>query len=289
MIVKKMFARPSLVAGSAIVLAFLVVAIAAPIIAPPEGESPYLIPRDGLSPIPRPPGPDHPLGTMEGQGDVFYGLIWGTRLAFWVGLTITLGRVLIGVPLGLLSGYYGGLVDAFIMRITDAFMAFPIMVAAVVMLATVGRVERVATLTLILFGWMAYARLVRGNVLSEREKEYVQAARSTGAKNLRIVLRHLLPNATHGLFVLVASDVGAMVALVAVFHFMGFTGFFAGQVATDWGQMLSYSRNWIVGLPANAFEYWHTFIPASAAIVLFSAGWNLIGDGLRDVFDPYLR
>ncbi len=285
----KIVTRPALVAGSLIVLAFLIVAVAAPVIASPQGESPYIVPRDGVSPIPRPPNPGHPLGTMDGQGDVFYALVWGTRAAFRAGLTITLGRVLIGVLLGLLAGYYGGLVDALIMRLTDAFMAFPLMAVAMVMLAVVGRVERVVTVTLILFGWMSYARLMRGNVLSEREKEYVEAARSTGAPNRRIIFRHLLPNATHGLFVLIASDVGAMVALVAVFSFMGFIGSPTGQIEADWGQVLSRARNWIIGLPANAFAYWHTYIPASTALVLFSIGWNLIGDGLRDVLDPRRR
>jgi peptide/nickel transport system permease protein len=289
MVAKKIFARPALIAGVLIVLAFLVVAVAAPVIAPPQGESPYLVPKDGRSPIPKPPSPAHPLGTMEGQGDVFYGLIWGTRAAFRLGLLITLGRVLIGVPLGLVSGYYGRLVDATIMRMTDAFMSFPIMAVAMVMLAVIDRTEQIVVVTLILFGWMSYARLIRGNVLSEREKEYVQAAISTGANGRRIILRHLLPNSTHGLFVLVASDVGAMVVLVSVFNFMGLIGPPIGQVAADWGHMLSFSRNWIIGSPANAFAYWHTYIPASAAIVLFSIGWNLIGDGLRDVFDPYLR
>jgi peptide/nickel transport system permease protein len=155
MIMTKIAARPSLVAGSLIVLAFLAVAVTAPIIAPPQGESPYIVPRDGLSPIPRPPGPGHALGTMDGQGDVFYALVWGTRAAFRAGLIITLGRVLIGVLLGLIAGYYGGLVDALIMRLTDAFMAFPLMAVAMVMLAVVGMVERVVMVTLVLFGWMS--------------------------------------------------------------------------------------------------------------------------------------
>lgn len=291
--------KPGLAVGSLIVLAFVVIAMAAPLIVPPEGESPYLLPKDGSGLLPKPPRPGHPLGTMASQYDVFYGLVWGTRVAFRISLFITLGRALIGLLLGLISGYYGRLLDVIIMRITDAFMAFPIVaVAMVVMIVFKGmqhtyrRViapDEIAphiVLTLVLFGWMPYARLMRGNILAERNKEYVQAALSVGAPNRRILFRHLLPNVTRGLFVLIASDIGAMVAMMAVFAFIGLTD--AVGVA-DWGQMLSFSRDWIIGTPSNAFEYWYTYLPPSLAIVLFSGGWNLIGDGLRDALDPKMR
>lgn len=301
--IKRMLSNAELTVGSLIVLAFVVIAIAAPWIAPPEGDSPYLLPRDGMGSLPKSPCPGHPLGTMEGQYDIFYGLVWGTRMAFMVGLLITLSRTLIGVLLGLVSGYYGGLLDALFMRITDAFMAFPPMAVAVLMSAFFGgvglsslyrartimggRMEQIIILTLILFGWMQYARLIRGNVLAERDKEYVQAATSIGASSRRILFRHLLPNVTHGLFVLTASDIGAMVGLVAAFYFIGLTG--GSEPRADWGEMLSIARNWIIGTPGNAFKYWYTYLPVSLAIVLFVMGWNLVGDGLRDVLDPRLR
>jgi peptide/nickel transport system permease protein len=298
--------RASLALGILLVLAFAAVALAAPLLAPPQNEDPYVIPRDGFSTVPKPPRPGHPLGTLEGQSDIFYGLVWGTRIAFRLGLIITVGRALIGVLLGLISGYYGGLTDATLMRFTDAFLAFPLMAAAMVMLVIFGdilnalpsggrllmssRIEMVLIVSLILFGWMAYARLIRGNVLAEREKEYVQAAHAVGAKNGRIMLRHLLPNVTHGLFVLLASDVGAMVVFVAAFSFMGFGATSQSELRADWGQMLSLARNWIIGgSPGNPFEFWYTYVPVSAAIVLFSIGWNLVGDGLRDALDPRLR
>ncbi len=238
---------------------------------------------------------------------MYYGLVWGTRAAFRLGLIITLGRAVIGILLGLVSGYYAGLTDSFLMRFTDAFLAFPIIAVVMVTVALFGhellempdgarrpfpngpRTELVIILTLIVFGWMAYARLVRGNILSEREKEYMQAAKSVGVTNRRMLFRHLLPNSTHGLPVLIASDIGMMVVWMAAFNFMGLIRGQRSMMVADWGQMLSFARNWIVGTPANAFAYWHTFIPVSLAIVLFSVGWNLIGDGLRDVFDPRLR
>lgn len=294
-IIQLILSKPEFAVGSLIVLAFAVVALAAPVIAPPEREDAYIIPADGVGIVPQPPSPDHPLGTMRDQHDVLYGLVWGARVAFKVGLSIALGRALLGVVLGLISGYYGRLLDAIIMRVTDAFLAFPIMAAVLVMLTFFGGgwwgiqrggVNRIIVLALILFGWMQYARLVRGNVLVEREKEYVQAAISIGARSRRILLRHVLPNAYQGLFVLMASDIGAVVVLAAMFSFIGFSG---REALADWGQMLNLSRDWIVGSPVNAFEFWYTYILPSMAIVLFSMGWNLVGDGLRDVLDPRLR
>jgi peptide/nickel transport system permease protein len=286
--------RPGLLSGIVLVLAFVAVALAAPVIAPPEGKNPYTMPRASYSTQPEPPRPGHPLGTTESSFDVFYGLVWGTHIALRVGISVTVGRVIIGVVLGLVSGYYGGWLDAVIMRITDAFMAFPVVPAALVLLVLLaptrlGRVgagsgvNSIIVISLILFGWMQYSRLVRGNVLVERAKQYVEAAVATGARGSHIIWRHILPNVPQGVFVLVASDVGAMVVLAAVFTFLGLSG---SSGLADWGWLLYTSRNWIIGTPSNAFQYWYTYLPPIAAILLFSAGWNLVGDGLRDVLDP---
>lgn len=292
--IKRIISSRKLVVGALIVLVFVAVAVAAPEIAPPEGDDPYVIPRDGFAAMPKPPGPGHPLGTLQDQYDLFYGLVWGTRVALRVGVTITLGRVLIGILVGVVSGYYGGWPDALIMRVTDAFMSFPIVAAVLVMLTVsvdywqlrLGEGDRAIALALVLFGWMQYARLVRGNVLVERSKEYVTAAVSVGARDRRIIFRHVLPNATRGLFVLAASDVGAMVVTVAALTFIGLTG---EEPTADWGAILKYTRNWIIATPTHAFDFWYTYMPISVAIITFSIGWSLIGDGLRDVFDPRWR
>lgn len=300
---RRLFYHPEINVGVLIIAVYVGVAIAAPWIAPPESDFPFLIPRgEGFSQVPEPPSPQHPLGTMPGQHDVLYGLVWGTRMAFIMGVVITSGRMLIGVLLGLVSGYAGGILDALFMRATDAFMAYPAVAAAAVMIAMFGerfffaaplpssliggKNELIVIITLVAFGWMQYARLMRGNILAEREKEYVQAATTIGASQARILLRHLLPNALQGLFVLVAADIGAMVALVAAFYFVGLIGNIGSDLIADWGHILSVSRDWIVGTPSNAFEYWYTFLPASLAIVTFTLGWSLIADGLRDVLDP---
>jgi peptide/nickel transport system permease protein len=305
MTARRFLKQPSLLIGFAIIGFFAVVALAAPLIAPPQGRSAVIIPRDGFGPMPLPPAGEHPFGTTENQNDIFYGVVWGTRAAFRVGVFVTLGRLLIGGLVGLVAGYRGGWVDALLMRITDAFLAFPVIAAVMVMLAVFGnviellsqgdqlfmlrRVETVIIVALVLFGWMPYARMVRGNVLSEREKEYVHAARATGVPGWRILFRHLLPNVTQGVFVLSASDVGAMVVFVSALNFIGFGAASIGEMPAEWGQLLSVSRNWIVGGGGNAFQYWFTFVPVSLAVVLFAIGWNLIGDGLRDALDPRMR
>jgi peptide/nickel transport system permease protein len=298
--------RPSLIAGLLIVLAFAAVALAAPLLLPPgETDNPYQIPRFGYSPEPTPPDAEHPLGLLPKQYDILYGLVWGTRIAFQMGLGVTLARLAIGVVVGLVSGYVGRWVDALIMRLIDAFLSFPIMAAAMVMVSLYGREliigisgraylmphgeEKVIMATLIAFGWMTYARLIRGNVLAEREKEYVQAAQASGVGHARLIVRHLWPNVRQGLFVLAASDVGAVVILVATFAFIGLITPPFQHMEADWGQMLSAARDWIVGAPSHAFQHWYTYVPVSAAVVLFSMGWNLVGDGLRDVMDPRLR
>jgi peptide/nickel transport system permease protein len=291
-IVERLTSSRQLMAGALVVLAFAVVATGAPLIAPPVGEDPYLMVSDGFSFTPKPPSAEHPLGTTQSQADVLYGLVWGTRVAFKLSLIVALGRAAIGVIVGVVSGYVGGAIDAVLMRITDAFLAFPIMAAVLVMLTFFGGgwlgihsggVDRIIVLSLILFGWMRYARMMRGNVLVEREEEYVEAAISVGAGSRRIVFRHILPNASSGLFVLITSDIGAVVVWAAVFSFIGLSG---NDALADWGQMLSFSRDWIIGTADSPFQFWYTYLPPSMAIVLFSVGWNLVGDGLRELLDP---
>ncbi len=295
--VKHLLRNRELVVGCLVVLGYAVIALAAPLLAPPGAGDPYRLPNDThlFSPTPQPPAPGHPFGTLPGSYDIFYGIIWGSRIAFQVGLSITLGRALIGAVVGLLAGYYRGFLDGLLMRITDAFTAFPIVAAALVLLVVLSDplgggtsgAQNGLSLALVLFGWMRYARLIRGNVMTERAKEYIAAAVAVGARQRRVLLRHILPNvASKGLLVLLTSDIGTMVVIMAMFRFLGF--FLSGREPplADWGQILALARSWMIPGVGNPFQYWFAYAPAALTLILFSIGWNLIGDGLTEAIDP---
>jgi peptide/nickel transport system permease protein len=315
---KRLLKIPTAVVGFILLLAYILTAIFAPMIAPPEENSrdPYMIPRDGFKTEPQSPSDEHIFGTTEGQYDIFYGVVWGTRTAFRIGLVITMITTVIGVCVGAFSAFYGGWFDEVMMRITEIFQAFPFLLAAITLssvLQTIyGRGEAGALmmtarilamftfghnptmdvdpiqlqvltgmLAIIAFGWMTYARVIRGNILSVRELEYAQAAKVIGAGNLRILFRHLLPNAVFPVLVIASMDIGSYVLTFAALSFLGLG---AQRGYADWGQMISFARNWVPTL----YTYWHIVVFPGLAIVLFVLSWNLVGDAIRDVFDPRL-
>jgi len=281
---KKLVKNPASLAGLLIIASLAAVAVLAPVLAPPrEGRNPYLIPRAGYSEIPKPPREGHAFGTTQGQYDIYYGIIWGTRSAFKVGLIVTGSIAVLGVLIGTVASYYGGLVDETVMRIVDIFMAFPFLVAAMTLTSILGKGLDRVMLALIAFGWMKYARVMRSEVLTVKEKMYIEASRAIGVGDLRIMLRHVLPNAIFPVFVVATMDIGSMVLWASALSFLGL-GAEVGYA--DWGQLISFSRNWMIGSPGNPFMYWYTVVYPGAAIFLFVLGWNLIGDAFRDILDP---
>jgi len=273
--------------GLSLILFFLAIAIFAPQLAPPKySHNPYRIPRDGYSAIPRPPSPEHPFGTTEGQYDIYYGVIWGTRTAFRVGVTVVGSILVIGIIVGSISGYYGGAVDEIIMRIVDTFMSLPTLVLAMALVSALGHSLDNVMKALIIVGWPNYARLIRGDILAVREEDYVEAARAVGCSNLRIILKHVLPNAIYPLLIMASLDVGAVVLTAAALSFLGLG---APVGYADWGQMTSFARNWVVGPPSNPLAYWYTITIPGLFILFFVLGWNLLGDAFRDILDPKLR
>ena len=283
----KLIQNPLGLIGLVLVVFFLVIAILAPVLAPPEWEhEPYRIPRDGYAPQPKPPNAEHPFGTAEGQFDIYYGIIWGTRTAWRVSLIVVGISALIGVTLGSIAAFYGGILDEVLMRITDIFYAFPFLVGAMVFTTILGRGVTNAMIALIMFSWMGYARLIRGDILQIREAEYVQAARAAGAGSARLLLRHILPNAIWPVMVQGTMIMGSVVITFAALSFLGVG---APQGYADWGQLVSYARNWILGLRGNPLSFWYVVTYPSIAITLFCLSWNLVGDALRDILDPRLR
>lgn len=307
-ILRGLLKTPASIIGFILIALFILIAIFAPVICPPVGKDPYRIPRDGFSGEPKAPGtvwkknvPDipfwyktvtgkdewvHILGTAQGQYDIFYGIIWGTRTAFRTGIIVVLSTVLIGIILGSLAAYYGKWVDQLIMRIVDIFMTVPYIMMALIMAAVltpvIGRSLIPAILALITFGWMGYARIIRGDILSVKQRDFVLAAKVCGVKDGRILFRHILPNAIFPTLVLASLGIGDVVLSFAALSFLGI-GTEIGYA--DWGQVLSFARNWITSLG----QYWYIVVYPGLTLVFFVMGWNLVGDALRDVLDPRMR
>jgi len=290
--VRRLLLNPLSLIGIIIVIFFIAVAIAAPYLAPPKWpHEPYRIPRDGFRAEPQPPSAEHPFGTTEGQYDIYYGIIWGTRTAFKVGLIITGATFLIGVTIGSIAAYYGGWVDEILMRIVEVVQAFPFLLAAITLAVILRSHPQIVRLgggiytgmaALIAFGWTTYARLIRGDILSIKERDYVLAARAIGVGDLGIIFKHILPNAIYSTLVVASMDIGSY---VLSFSALSFLGLGADIGYADWGQMLSFARNWI---PVLA-DFWYIIVYPGMAILLFVLGWNLIGDAFRDILDPKLR
>jgi peptide/nickel transport system permease protein len=286
-IVWVVFSRPVALTAASVIAAFVLLAVSAPLLAPSRtGRDPYLIPTVGFEMAPHPPSVGHPFGTTEDQFDLYYGIVWGTRTVFKVTLTVIGASVLIGLVLGSVAGYCGGLVDEAVMRFTDIFLAFPGLVLAVVIVALLGKGLDKVVLAIAAVNWPTYARLMRGETLTVKGEEFVTAARTMGASDLRIILRHIVPNAFFPFFVYGSLDMGNVVITSAALSFLGL-GTEIGYA--DWGQLIALSRRWILGSPGHAFQFWYTIIYPAAAITLFVLAWNILGDAIRDVLDPRMR
>lgn len=322
---RRFFRRTSNVVGLGLVLVFVLVAIFAPFLAPPADPElawPFKSVGQWGGRQPLPPEPGIPLGTTPqirnmpqygmapGQDvsyhwDVYYTLIWGSRSALRFGLAVTFLTAVVGISVGVVSGYVGGRPSQLTMRVTDAFLAFPAIAGIWVVQRALfsviyspfsdpqaftgldaflyrSRIDPIM-ITFILFSWMPYARMMNVQVRRTKESDYVRAAESMGASGWRLIRYHLLPNTVSPAIVLAARDVGAMVVLACAFIFIGF----GGNVA--WGTMLVASRDYVIGLAGNPLEYWWTFVPVSLALILFGVGWNLLGDGLNSLLNPHER
>ena len=273
--------------GLLLVIGFGLIAVFAPWIAPPaDPDEPYMVPRAGWGFEPKPPSAEHIFGTAEGQYDIFYGIIWGTRTAFRIGFIIVGASSLIGILIGTLAGFYGGWFDEIVMRITDIFMAIPFLIAAIVLTTILGQGLRNVMIALITFGWMNTARLMRSQVLSIKEEEFVMAADALGAGDVRIIFKHVILNTIFPLVIEASMRMGSMVITASTLSFLGIG---APEGYADWGQMISFARNWILGGQGNAIQYWFTVVIPGSAITLFCLSWNLIGDAFRDILDPKLQ
>ena len=228
-----------------------------------------------------PPSAQHILGTDDVGRDLFARLLYGGRISLLVGIASTCVSVLIGVPLGLIAGYYRGIWETIIMRAADIFMSFPSMILILVLVAVFGPSIFNVTVVIGVLGWTSIAKLIYGNTLSLREKEYIEAAKAMGMKNRKIIFTEILPNAIAPVWVTIAFRVSSGILTESSLSFLGL-GVQTPQAS--WGNIIFAAQNLLV-LTARPWVW----IPPGICIILVVVGFNFIGEGVRDALDPKMK
>ena len=243
----------------------------------PPNEVNYALSPEGLG---SPPSLDHPFGTDYLGRDVLSRTLVAARVSMLVGVIAVSIALVIGLSLGPISGYYGGAIDAVIMRTADVFFAFPFILFVLLIMTVLGPGYANVFIAIGVLSWATYARLNRGSVLSVKTMEFVEAARAQGASDLRIIFRHVLPNTMAPVYVAIAMGVGGAIATEAA---LGFLGIGMQPPDASWGTMIS---NYLTYVPAGS--WWMELFP-SVALVLTVFGFIAFGNGLRDATDPKLK
>ncbi|TMC78973.1 MAG: ABC transporter permease [Chloroflexi bacterium] len=266
--------NPRVLVGGAIVLVLLFMALAAPLIAPYDP-----IDVDASQAL-EAPNLTHLFGTDDLGRDVLSRVIWGSQISLSVGLISVGIGFLVGVTVGLLAGYLGGIVDLLAMRAIDALLAFPALLLAISITAALGPQIQNAMIAIGIVAVPAYTRLTRGQVLSVREREFIVAARTIGANPVRIVLRHIFPNIANPLVVQATLGIAGAILAEAALSFLGLG---AQPPKPSWGLDINYNARYL-----SNFKWWMSLAPGTA-IFLAVFAFNFLGDALRDALDPRLR
>jgi peptide/nickel transport system permease protein len=277
--VRRNWRNPRLLVGAAIIIITVVVAVAAPLIAPygPLDQAPEL---NNRPPLWRGDGGEvHILGTDPLGRDLLSRTMYGARVSLLIGATAVLLAGTIGVVLGLVAGFVGGLVEAAIMRLVDTLLAIPFVLLAIVSVSLFGQNLVGLILILGLTGWLGYARIVRSVVLSLKEMPYVEAARALGARPARLLLRHVLPGVWTPVIVVATQQVGTMMIAESSLTFLGIG---IPPTIPSWGAMIADGRAYVVLAP------WVAIFPGLALSITVLAVY-FFGDGLRDLLDPRMR
>jgi ABC-type dipeptide/oligopeptide/nickel transport system permease subunit len=269
----RLLRSPGPVLGLIIVAIFLFISLTAQWIAPHDyDQANFAMARQG-------PNAEHWLGNDEIGRDLFSRLLHGARLSLVIGIISVGIGLLIGLPIGLISGYAGGKTDLVSMRFMDILLAFPSILLAILLVATFGPGLNNAMIAIGIVSIPIYARLVRSSTLANKNELYVEASRSTGASGLRILIRHIFPNTTAPVVVQSTLQIAAAILAAAA---LGFLGLGAPPDVPEWGNMLQKGRTYIVSAP-------HIVIFPGLAIMFTVLGFNLLGDGLRDALDPRMK
>jgi peptide/nickel transport system permease protein len=265
--------NPILLTGAVIAVLIVVVALIAPLIAPYSADAGAAThPQAALQ------GPSwhHLFGTDNVGRDIFTRVLYGARVSPLVAFFVLVIACLIGIPLGVAAGYFGGVVDEIIMRITDIFLAFPPLLLALAFATVLPANLTSLTFAIAITWWPWYTRLIRGQAASVAGRPYVEACRALGIQRWRILLRHVLPNSVTPLIVQVSLDVGGVILTASALSFLGLG---AQDPTPDWGLMIAEGQNYFTT------QWWLVTFPG-LAILLTATAFNLLGDGLRDVLDP---
>ena len=260
--------RPLATIGGIVIVGWLLTALFAPLIAPYNPLAQDFPPYQG-------PSGAHLFGTDELGRDVMSRVIYGARVSLPLAILLVALSLVIGTALGVIAGYFRGWTDGTIMRTTDLVFAFPAIILALVVTASLGRGLQNAVLALVIVSWPVYARVVRGLVLSIGDSEYVAAARLLGASSRRAIVRDVVPNFIGPILVLAMLDIGGAVLLLSGLSFLGLG---AQAPTAEWGHMVSEGVNY--------FQFWWMSTFPSLAIFTVVLAFNFIGDSLRDIFDP---
>jgi peptide/nickel transport system permease protein len=271
-VVQRLARSPGAALGGLIVLAFIFVSITAPYIAPHNYDlANFALARQG-------PSAEYWLGNDEIGRDLFSRLLHGARLSLIVGfISVGIGLA-VGVPLGLLAGYFGGPLDMISMRFVDILLAFPSILLAILVVAVFGPSLNNAMIAIGIVSIPVYARLIRSSTLAVKEELFIEASRVMGASNLSIITRHILPNTFAPIVVQSTLQLAAAIQASAA---LGFLGLGAPPDVPEWGNMLQKGRTYIFSAP-------HIVVFPGLATMLIVLGFNLLGDGLRDALDPHL-
>ena len=265
--------RKVAVLGLVIVLIYIIVAIFAPLLAP------YDPVKQDLANMLQTPGPKHLLGTDEMGRDILSRIIYGARISMKVGFYAVGVAFVIGIPLGIFAGYFGGKVDLLIMRAMDVLLAFPGILLSIVFVSVLGPNLDNAILSVGIYTVPNFARMARGETLALRNSEFIEAARAMGSGDIRIVFSHILNNIVSPMIVMGTLSFGTAIITTSG---MGFLGIGAQPPTPEWGAMLSSGRQYLLVAP-------HVTTYTGLAILFLVLGLNLLGDGLRDVLDPKMK